>query len=106
MYIDAGMPQQTEIVPPNGADETPFSLEKSSWSLKSAAQNNKQAAPDHLQRELLKWLKHDDRKMLLNLINMWWCEKTVPHALFQARVVPILTKGKQRMRQIIGPFHY
>ena len=86
-------PQQTEIVPPNGADETLFTLEYL-FGLK-IFQHDKQPGPGHLHMELLKWLSHENRKVLMNLIltNMWWYEKTAPHAL-QARVVPICKKGE------------
>ena len=91
--VDAGIPQQTEIIGPNNADEMPFTLEELSQSLKSC-KNNKQPGPDNLQMELLKWLDRDNRKTLLNLINIWWCNKSAPHDLFRARVVPIFKKGE------------
>ena len=43
--------------------------------------------------ELVKWLDHDNRRTLLNLINTWWESKNAPSALFLARVVPIFKKG-------------
>ena len=50
-----------EIIGPNNADETPFTLEELSQSLESR-KNNKQPGPDYLQMELLKWLDQDNRK--------------------------------------------
>lgn len=50
--------------------------------------------PDELQMELLKWLNHDNRKILLTMINTWWGQRVAPDALFKARVVPIFKTGE------------
>ena len=66
--LDVEMPYEPEIVHQNEADERPFTMEELSWSL-NASKNNKQLGPDNLPMELLKWLNHDNRTVLLHMIN-------------------------------------
>ena len=82
------MPHEPEIVNHNEADERLFTIEELSWSLK-ASKNNKQPGPDNLPMGLLKWLNHENRTVLLHMINSWWRSKKAPEPIFRARVVPI-----------------
>ena len=42
--------------------------------------------------ELFKWLDDENRRKILDLINLWWMHEEAPADLFKARVVPILRR--------------
>ena len=58
-----------------------------------AAKSNKQPGPDGVTMELFKWLDDENRRKILDLINLWWMHEEAPVGLFKARVVPVFKKG-------------
>jgi len=83
----------SKILEDNNALEACFKLMTELCTAIKGAKFNKQPGPDGVTMELVKWLDHDNRRTLLNLINTWWESKNAPSALFLARVVPIFKKG-------------
>ena len=83
----------SKILEDNNALEACFKLMTELCTAIKGAKFNKQSGPDGVTMELVKWLDHDNRRSLLNLINTWWESKNAPSALFLARVVPIFKKG-------------
>ena len=73
-------------------DDQPFAIEELNEAIK-LSKNNKQPGPDNITMELLKWLDHENRNLLLILFNKWWIHQNAPPEVFLARVVPIFKKG-------------
>ena len=83
----------SKILEDNNALEACFTLMTELCTAIKGANFNKQPGPDGVTMELVKWLDHDNRCSLFDLINTWWESKNAPSALFLARVVPIFKKG-------------
>ena len=63
----------------------------------------KAPGPDGITMELLKWLDHQNRALLLKTINEWWTNEEAPHELYYAKVATIYKKGETNRAENYRP---
>ena len=63
----------------------------------------KAPGPDGITMELLKWLDHRNRLLLLRTINEWWTQEEAPQELYYAKVATIYKKGETNRAENYRP---
>ena len=63
----------------------------------------KAPGPDGIIVELIKWLAHQNRELLLKTINNWWQAEEAPRELYFAKVATIYKKGETNRAENYRP---